>query len=106
MSELLLDYDRLTGMKEFISTDAMTGESFIRYEQDTKDHIDANKEAQNAGFDRKAEMWHAASIPNIVLVEWVTKYGIDFFNPNHKEGVKRLLNSSEYSHLKRAPIVI
>lgn len=104
--ELLLSHDWASGLKEWISTDETTGESFIRYEQDVSAHIDDNKSAQTNGFDRKADMWHVASIPNIVLLEWITKHGVDFFNPNHKDGVRRLLNSNEYSHLKRAPIVI
>lgn len=104
--ELLLDYDPFSGLKEWISTDEMTGECHIRYEQDVSALLDDNKAAQTDGFDRRAEMWHVAKIPNIVLIEWMTKYGIDYYNPNHKKGWIKLLNSSEYSHLKRSPIII
>lgn len=106
MSERLLDFDPLTGMREWFSTDESTGISYIRYEQDCSSILDENKAAQNEGFDRRSEFWHAAKVPSIVILEWMTKYGIDIYNKNHKEGVRRLLNSNEYAHLKRAPIVI
>lgn len=104
--ELLLDYDRLTGLREWISTDEETGQCFVRYEQDVSSLLDDNKAAQNEGFDRSADWWHAAQIPNVVIMEWLTKFGIDFYNPDHKKGWIKLLNSSDYAHLKRAPIVI
>jgi hypothetical protein len=104
--ELLLDFDPVSGLKEWISTDETTGESFIRYEQDVNPILDANKSAHLDGLDKTADMWHVASIPNVVLMKWMTEHGVDFFNPDHKDGVRKLLNSSDYAHLKRAPIVI
>lgn len=58
--------------------------------------LDRNKALQNEDFDRKSEMWHAASIPLAVMYEWLTKYGVNAWNPAHSDGVKRLLNSNEY----------
>lgn len=79
----------------------------VAYDQlNLKEYLDDNKRAQNESFDRKSEMWHAASIPPIVIMEWLTKHGVRAWDPNHAEGVKRLLNSSEYAHLKRAPITL
>lgn len=79
----------------------------VAYEQtNLKEYLEDNKRAQNDSFDRKSEMWHAASIPPIVIMEWLTKHGVRAWDPNHAEGVKRLLNSSEYAHLKRAPITL
>ena len=46
-------------------------------------------------------MWHAASIPITVQMEWMVKYGVDLMNADHIDGVKRLLNSSDYSYLRR-----
>lgn len=79
----------------------------VAYDQlNLKEYLDDNKRAQNESFDRKSEMWHAASVPPIVIMEWLTKHGVRAWDPNHADGVKRLLNSSEYAHLKRAPIVL
>lgn len=65
--------------------------------------LESNKRAQNEAHDKRGEMWHAAKIPASVLLEWRIKYGIEITNPNHAEGVKRLLNSSDYRHLRRVP---
>lgn len=105
--ERLLDYDPHTGMKTwFSSSDDDGGTWNLRYEQDVSPLLDANKEAQAESWDRRSEMWHAASIPNVVLMEWITKHGIEYFNPNHKEGVKRLLNSDEYRYLRVREFII
>jgi len=104
-NELLLDYDALTGKREWISTDA-DGNSFIRYEQDLTHILDANKERQNEGFDKRSDMWHAAHVPDWVQMEWFTKYGIAMWNPDHKDGVRRLLNSNEWRHLRVKHFII
>lgn len=58
--------------------------------------LDLNKARQNEDFDRKSEMWHAASIPISVMYEWLTKHGVNAWDPRHSDGVKKLLNSSDY----------
>lgn len=99
--ERLLDHDPQTGLKTwFSSSDENGGTWNLRYEQDTSPILDRNKEAQAEGFDRRSEMWHAASIPTVVLLEWMTKHGVEAWNPNHKEGVRRLLNDPEYRYLR------
>jgi hypothetical protein len=103
--ELLLDYDALTGMRQWISTDD-SGNSFIRYEQDVSAILDANKERQNEGFDKRDDMWHAAHVPDIVQMEWKTKHGVEMWNPDHKPAVMRLLNSNEYRHLRVKHFII
>jgi hypothetical protein len=45
-------------------------------------------------------MWHAARIPLVIMMEWVSKHGIEAWNPSHKAGVRRLLNSNEYRYLR------
>lgn len=104
----LVDDGSFNGLRKWMrSTDEDEGTVQVAYDQiNLKQFLDDNKRAQSEGFDRKSEFWHAAKIPPIIEIEWRTKYGIDLTNPNHAEGVRRLLNSSEYSHLKRAPIVI
>lgn len=98
--ELLLDYDPASGLKEWISTDETTGESFIRYEQDVSANLDFCKEQQANGWDKRADMWHAANIPVTIQMEWLVKHGVELWNPNHKEGVKRLLNDPDYRYLR------
>ena len=98
--ERLLDYDPVSGEKQWFSEDD-NGECFIRYEQDISAVLDYNKERQaNNDLDKRAEMWHAATIPNVILMEWKNKHGVEFWNADHKAGVKRLLNSDEYRYLR------
>lgn len=101
LDERLLDYDPSTGMKTwFSSSDDDGGTWNLRYEQDASSLLDRNKESQAEDFDRRSDMWHAASIPNVVLMEWITKHGVRYWDKNHAQGVKRLLNSDEYRHLR------
>lgn len=99
--ERLLDYSPETGMKTwFSSSDEDGGTWNLRYEQDTSPILDRNKESQAEGFDKRSDMWHAASVPNVVLMEWLTKHGVRYWDRNHAPAVKRLLNSDEYRYLR------
>jgi len=105
----LVDDGSFNGLRKWMrASDDDHGTVQVAYDQiNLQAFLDDNKRAQNSGeLDRKGEFWHAAKIPPIIEIEWRTKYGIDLTNPNHAQGVKRLLNSSEYAHLKRAPIVL
>ncbi len=70
--------------------------------------LDANKRSQVDKMNTKMGdgLEKVASIPAHIIYEWVTKYGINLYNPNHQDGVKRLLNSSDYRWLKCREIII
>lgn len=105
--ERLLDYDPASGLKTWFSSSDDDGETWhVRYEQDTSPILDRNKESQAEGFDKRADAWHAASVPAVVLMEWVHKYGVRYWDKNHREGVKRLLNSDEYRWLRVKNFII
>lgn len=101
MTKQLLDYDPLTKISTYHDYDDSTDTTIIRTEQDCSDILDVNKAQQNEGIDKSSDMWHAATIPAVVQMEWMIQYGVDLMNKDHMPGVKRLLNSSEYSHLRR-----
>ena len=103
MTERLLDYDPNTGVSQWHSYDETEDRTVIRYHQDVQAILDQNKEDLNHGDHKMGDGYLAARIPTIVMLEWMTKYGVDVMNPDHKEAVKRLLNSSEWMHLKRTP---
>lgn len=95
----LLDHDKETGITRYYHGN---GDEFtIETVQDVEPILDLNKAQQNESFDKSADMWHAASIPAVVQLEWLTKYGVDLMNDDHMPAVKKLLNSNEYSHLRR-----
>ena len=68
--------------------------------------LDQNKSLQNdEGYSKngiKNEMWHFASIPVVVQLQWLKKYGPD--NDPMKKGNERLLfrllNDPEWRYLK------
>lgn len=105
----LLDDGSWNGLRKWIKgTEDDEGSVQVAYEQiNLKQILDDNAAARNSGeLNRRGDFWHAATIPPIVEVEWLTKYGVSLKNPDHAPAVKRLLNSGEYAYLKRAPIVI
>lgn len=105
----MVDDGSFNGLRKWLrSSDEDEGTVQVAYDQiNLQNVLDANKRAQNhQALNRRGDMWHAATIPPIVELEWRTKYGINLADPNHSEGVRRLLNSNEYAYLKRAPIVI
>lgn len=100
MKRELLDYDPLTGIRQYFGWDNEGGEYLIdEIDRDlTKQVIDQNKRIEGAGMGK--DMRLAASVPPEVQLEWMTKYGVNMFDPNHKEAVRRLLNSNEYAHCR------
>lgn len=106
MTKRLLDYDPNTGLKTFHDYDETEDRTILSYEQDDSQIIDRNKWYQNHGEQRMGDGYVAAHIPSVVMLKWLTEYGIDVMNPDHADGVKRLLNSSDWMHLKRTPFTI
>lgn len=81
----------------------------LRYEQDVEPILDLNKAKQSAGreyYARDKDLWRVASIPVVVQMEWMTKFGVDVLDEEHWPRVQKLLNSNEYRYLKTADIVI
>ena len=77
-----------------------TKEFAIEHIQDIQPLVDSNKNLQENDHLMRDELRLSARIPMTVYYEWKNKFGVDVFNPNHKEGVKRLLNSADYRYLK------
>lgn len=108
MNRELLDYDPLTGIRQYFGWDN-DGNEYLIDEVDKSDVqtvLDRNKELNNHADLKKGDMWLVASIPPWVQYEWLDKHGVQFWNPDHKEGVKRLLNSSDYRYLKTQDIIL
>lgn len=71
---------------------------------------DVNQERKSLGatyYKNNKDFWHAASIPCIVQLEWMEKYGInDVTAPEHQKKVAELLNSNEYHHLRTGEFIM
>lgn len=100
----LIDKDPITGEAVWYDFDPHTEQATITHTQDVSTILDANQRA--AGDEDKTrrgiknDFWKYATIPNIVMLEWKTKFGVDFNNPAHNKAVFKLLNSPDYKYLK------
>ena len=77
-----------------------TKEFAIEHIEDIQPLVDSNKKLQENDHLMTDELRLSSRIPTSVYYEWKNKFGVDVFNPDHKEGVKRLLNSADYRYLK------
>lgn len=103
----LIDDGSFNGVKKWIRAfDEDEGTVQVKYESDIEKQLDRNKALQNEDFDRRSEMWHVAHIPVGIMYEWLTKHGVNIWNPAHQDGVKKLLNDSEYRWLKCKDVII
>ena len=74
--------------------------------QDVEPILEANKDAYNSGRDGytpSRAMKKVGEIPFVVYELWLNAHGVDALNKNHWPAVRRLLNSSEWRHLRTAP---
>lgn len=104
MAKRLLDYDPIRGVSCYMEYQASTDSVTMTHEQDVAAVLDANKR-QAADEDKtrrgiKNDWWKYASVPAIVEVEWLNKYGVILDNPEHKQRVFELLNHPDYKYLK------
>ena len=91
---------RKIGKNQIFHYHTPTGEFAIEHIEDIQPLIDSNKKLQQEDHHRADEFRLSARIPMTVVYEWKRTYGVDLFNKNHKEGVRKLLNSPEYRYLK------
>jgi hypothetical protein len=102
----LIDEDPTRGVRKYIgSADEPDGVA-VRVEVDDGVIVDRNKALQNENFDRRADLWHAASIPTSVMYEWLSRFGVNAWNPAHADAVRKLLNSSDYRWCKVKNIIL
>jgi len=102
MAKHLLDFNPLTG--EQVVFDYQGDKVQITHHQDVARIIEGNKAlAKNDGLTKrgiKNDMWHYATIPNVVALKWKQEKGVDINNPAHRKAMFKLLNDPEYAYLK------
>lgn len=78
------------------------GSFALKQTQDVASVLDANKSEHlyTNGYSPSRELKHIARVPIGIAYEWLTKYGVDIMNVDHKPAVRRLLDSSEYLYLR------
>lgn len=99
----LLSYDPHTGTKEIFEGEG-NGKFKIYTEQDCEKIVRFNKACQNEPTLKqngiKNDFYHFARVPNTVLVEWKTKYGIDWNRKEDLPRIEKLLKSPDYKYLR------
>lgn len=104
MSKRLIDRNPITGEAVWYDFDRATDRAVITHTQDVDWILDRNKAAANDDDKTKRgiknDWWKYATIPNVVLIDWKQRLGVDFDNPNHQKKVFALLNSPDYQYLK------
>ena len=68
--------------------------------------LDSNKRLQQEDHSIKDEFRLSARIPVTIYYEWKNKFGVDLYNKDHKEAVRKLLNSPDYRYLKTTSRII
>jgi hypothetical protein len=104
MTKRLIDRNPVTGEEVWYDFNHATEEAVITHTQDVEWLLDRNKRAANdtdkTSRGIKNDWWKYATIPNVVLIDWKQRLGVDFDNPNHQKKVFQLLNSPDYQYLK------
>jgi len=84
-----------------------SGEYAINHKsQDLTKLLDQNKRLQQEDHSIKDEFRLSARIPVGIYYEWKNKFGVDLYNKNHKDAVRKLLNSPDYRYLKTTKRII
>ena len=108
----LLDYDADTGIQTWHDYDHHTKQTVIAEVQDVAPVLEANIVARNQGNGGakglnevaqrgiKNNWWHAASVPNSVILKWKKELGVDIYNKDHLPAVKKLLNDRDWAYLR------
>jgi hypothetical protein len=102
----VLDHDPLSGVTEIFHYDELTKDVHVETRQDVTPILDQNKEFQNDDSywkeGVKNDMAHFATIPILVQLEWLNKYGPenDPMRKGNERLLFRLLNSPDYRYLK------
>lgn len=102
MSLRYLTHDPLSGL--LTTTAFEDGRNVIKYEQDVSGHWDINAEYRATGDDRwrkgvKESFAHAAFVPDIVILDMKTRFGVDFYDKAQQKRVLQLIET-EYPKCK------
>lgn len=101
MSRKFLDFDPTTGL--LTTTAYEDGKNVVKYEQDCQPYWDINAEYR-ANDDRwrqgvKEGLAHAAFVPDVVIVDMKTRFGVNFYDKDQRKRVLQLIET-EYPYCK------
>jgi hypothetical protein len=104
MGKCVLDYDPVTKTTTYHAYDHSSKKTYIETVQDVESVLRANEIKRNSHvssrFVRKPDWYHFATIPNTVLMEFKSKYNLDYNNKDDLPKIAKLLQSNEYYRLR------
>jgi hypothetical protein len=68
----------------------------------TDDVLDTNKAIHNHGahHNQEKDRYLAASIPPIIVVKWLNEEGLNVYNPEHSDRLRKKLDDPAWQHLR------
>jgi hypothetical protein len=101
MSRKFLSFNPNTGL--MISTAFEDGKNVVKYEQDVSTHLD-RAATLRADTDRwkqgvKDCFAHAAFVPDLVIMDMLTRFGVNFYDKSQTKRVMQLIET-EYPKCK------
>ena len=103
MSEWLLNIDPVNRAYNTFDYDEASDKIVIRryWERAEVERVLRDNEfLRNHTTQRGRDIQHAARIPDIVIYEWLHKFGVRIWDKNHQKKVHELLNSNEFYKLR------
>lgn len=98
-SRVVAQHDGWTELLHFNPDDSFTLEKVV----DVQPVLDANKRRHNdnpMGWSKTKEWRHVASIPPIVQLKWIERYGADPLAKGNEDLLKRVLDDPEWRYLR------
>lgn len=95
----VVDDGSFNGLRKLMrATDDDEGTVEVKYEDVSAGSIiEENKQA--GPLNKRGEFWHVGHVPASLGLKWLAEEGIDMWNPDHWDAVKRKLMDSDYRHL-------
>lgn len=76
----------------------------IETRQDVTPILENNSRLRNEfqGFNKRGpvEFYRVASFPPVVVVDWMERYGLNVFNPDHHAAILKKLNDLDWRKIK------
>lgn len=91
----VLSRDPITGITTWHEYDSLTKKVTLHETQDVSGIVELNKASQKEGFDKRRDMWPAARVPMVILLQWAREAGVDFNSKAFGEVVKKKLNDPD-----------
>lgn len=99
----LIDIDPLSGIETWHHYDPLTDVTTIEERQDVEPWLEWCKSIANTDYSMsgiKKSWWHVAEIPNVIQMKWLREEGVDIWNKDHWQAVKRKLNDPDYKYFR------